>query len=150
MSTPQPIIRAPLDLGPRVWGTETVVALGPGYLGKVLRQRAGAAGGLQYHQQKHETHHLVSGEAKVEYDDGTGALVSAILTAGQSVMIPPGTVHRVTAITDCVFFETSSPHFNDRVRVESDYDQPDTGGLRTTSVPLMIQDWDFLVGNQKG
>ena len=150
MGKPQPIIRIPLDLGPRVWGTETVVALGPGYLGKVLRQRAGTAGGLQYHREKHETHHLMAGQAKVEYDDGTGALVSAILTAGQSVMIPPGTVHRVTAITDCVFFETSSPHFNDRVRVEADYGQPDTGGLRTTSVPLMIQEWDFLVANQKG
>jgi len=35
-------------------------------------------------------------------------------------------------VTDCVFFEASTPHFNDRERMEAQYGLPDTGGLPST------------------
>lgn len=125
-------IFAPKDVGERTWGREILVADTPNYIGKLLLMRAGAAGGLQYHEQKVETSYLHSGEAWIDTDDGDGKLTRYKLDAGMSVHIPAGVVHRVTAITDCVFFEASTPHFDDRVRVEARYGEPETGGLPTT------------------
>ena len=138
LSTPQGItVMVPQSVGARSWGEELVVALGPGYLGKLLRRMAGTAGDLQFHRQKHETHYLFSGEAELHCDNGAGVLVRHRMTAGHSVSIPPGAVHRVIAITDCIFFESSTPHFEDRVNVSAQYGEADDpNGLPTTVAPL--------------
>jgi len=39
----------------------------------------------------------------------------------QPVEIPPGTVHRVTALEDCEILELSSTELDDVVRLEDDY-----------------------------
>lgn len=116
----------------RDWGEEIIVAATDRYLGKVLKMRAGTRGGLQYHREKDETFHLWSGEALVRSDDGGGALVETLMEAGESYHIPPGAVHQVEALEDCIFFEASTPHYDDRVRVESDYAVPNGSGLPTT------------------
>lgn|SRR3990167_3592062 len=115
----------------RDWGEEIIVAETPQYLGKVLRMRAGTKGGLQYHTEKDETFHLFSGRALVRYDSAS-ALITTEMRPGQSFHIPPGAVHQVEAMTDCVFFETSTPHYDDRVRCEAHYGLPEGGGLPTT------------------
>lgn len=102
----------PVALGPKDWGTELLVAHTPFYTGKVLSMRAGATGPLQYHERKDETFFLFSGQAIVH--DGNQSLP---MEAGESWHVPPGAVHRVEAVTDCVFFEASNPVFNDRVAV---------------------------------
>ena len=137
MTRPPIQIVPPRDLGPREWGTETLLVETPHYIGKRLEMRAGTAGGLQYHRQKDEAFLLVSGQAWVQWDDpeDQGFLLSHLLEAGEMVHVPPGAVHRVTAVTDCVFYEWSTPHFNDRVRCEADYGEPEIGGLPTTHDP---------------
>jgi mannose-6-phosphate isomerase len=120
----------------RVWGEEILVAYAHGlYTGKVLRMNKGMAGGLQYHKEKDETSYLLSGEAFVDTDKGDGKLTRFKIIAGESIHIPPGSVHRVTAITDCVFFEASTAVFDDRVRVEEVYEEKVEGdfGLPTSS-----------------
>lgn len=121
------------DLGPRDWGTETLIVETPQYIGKRLDMKAGSAGGLQYHVNKDEAFLLVDGFALVDYDDGSGTLVTKHITNGDMVHVPPGAPHRVHAVTDCLFYEWSTPHFNDRVRVEAEYGEPEVGGLPTTS-----------------
>lgn len=116
----------------RDWGTETFVAETDQYLGKVLRMKAGTKGGLQFHAEKDETFHLLSGQAVVRFDDGDGELVAVRMWPGESYHIPPGAPHQVEAITDCVFVEASTPHYDDRVRVEGRYGLPEDGGLPTT------------------
>ena len=123
---------APHSVGPREWGEEIVIAKTDQYLGKILNMRAGTAGGLQLHRRKEETFFLYSGSAYVDYDTGDGKLTRMVMSAGMSVHVPPGSVHRVTAITDSTFFEVSTPVFEDRVRVEAEYNEPETGGLPTT------------------
>lgn len=122
----------PRDLGPRDWGTETLIVETPHYIGKRLNMRAGSAGGLQYHAHKDEAFLLVDGVAIVDYDTD-GHLTSLEMRPGVMVHVPPGAPHRVRAITDCLFYEWSTPHFNDRVRCEAEYGEPATGGLPTTS-----------------
>lgn len=116
----------------RDWGEEWIVAATDHYLGKVLRMDAGTKGGLQYHAEKDETFHLFSGEAIVRSDDGGGMLIETLMKVGESYHIPPGAVHQVEAITDCVFFEASTPHYHDRVRCEDVYGLPADGGLPST------------------
>lgn len=132
MSRPSIELRAPLSVGPRDWGQELLIAHTPTYIGKVLRMRAGTAGGLQLHVEKVETFHLAEGLAWVDYDDGDGKLTRMLMMEGMSVHVPAGAPHRVTAIEECLFFEVSTPHFDDRVRVEAEYGEPETGGLPTT------------------
>ena len=115
----------------RAWGWEIFVAETPHYIGKVLRMHQGAKGGLQKHVEKDETFHLWSGSAIVRTDDGDG-LKEIRMWPGESFHIPAGSVHQVHAVTDCVFFEASTPHYDDRVRMEAHYGLPEEGGLPTT------------------
>ena len=132
-SRPQIELVAPRDLGPREWGVETLIAQGDGYIGKRLDMRAGTAGGLQYHVEKDETFMLIEGHALVESDDGTGHLKILEMQPGMVVHVPKGAPHRVTAVTDCTFYEWSNDVFNDRVRVETEYGETIDGGLPTTA-----------------
>ena len=116
----------------RDWGEEVFIAETPSYLGKLLKMKAGTKGGLQFHTEKDETFYLLSGQAVVRSDDGTGELIVARMWPGESYHIPPGAPHQVEAVTDCLFFEASTPHYDDRVRVEQDYGLPADGGLPTT------------------
>lgn len=122
----------PLVVGPKPWGTELLVAHSPDYIGKCLYMKAGHQGGLQFHRTKDEAFFLFSGEAYVRFDPGgdTGKLQTALMKPGMAFRIPPGAVHQVEAITDCVFFETSTPVFDDRVNVGSEYGCPDSGESR--------------------
>lgn len=116
----------------REWGHEVFVAETSQYLGKVLRMKAGTKGGLQYHMEKDETFCLLEGKAWVRSDDGLGNLIQVVMLPGESYHIPPGAPHQVEAIEDCIFFEASTPHYDDRVRCEKDYGLPEGGGLPTT------------------
>ena len=133
MPRPSIELRAPIQVGKREWGHELLIAQTERYIGKVLVMREGSAGGLQFHREKVETFYLAGGRAFVDYDAGDGKLTRILMYPGMSVHVPAGAPHRVTAITECTFFEVSTPHFNDRVRVEAEYGEPETGGLPTTS-----------------
>ena len=120
------------EVGPREWGREVLIAQTDQYIGKVLYMRAGTAGGLQFHREKIETFYLHSGRAVVTTDFGGGVLTECVMEPGESYHIPSGAVHKVEALHDCVFFECSTPVFDDRVRVEHLYGLPTDGGLPTT------------------
>jgi len=133
--SPRPSIQLfpPRELHPRTWGREIVIAQTEHYLVKLLLMKAGQAGGLQYHTRKIESFFLQEGQAFVDYDAGDGKLSRLPMSPGMTVHVPAGAPHRVTAITDCTFIEGSTPVFDDRVRVEAEYGEPETGGLPTTA-----------------
>jgi mannose-6-phosphate isomerase-like protein (cupin superfamily) len=108
----------PRELGPKDWGVELLVAETTHYIGKVMWMKAGHSGPLQFHRKKDEAFYLFSGKALLTYHDEFGVERKAELTTGAAVHIPPGAVHRVEAIEDCVMFEASTPVFEDRVPVE--------------------------------
>jgi mannose-6-phosphate isomerase-like protein (cupin superfamily) len=108
---------SPRELGPKSWGTELLVAHTEHYTGKVMWMKAGAGGPLQYHERKDEAFYLFSGRALLRFTDARGNVQVKELRAGMAVHIPPGAVHQVEALEDCVMFETSTPVFDDRVAV---------------------------------
>jgi len=125
----------PKEVGPRDWGKEILIAHIPSIgTGKMLFMKAGTRGGLQYHRIKNESQYLHYGKMLIEYDPGDGKLTKMEVVAGEGWHIPPGAVHRETAITDCVIFEVSNPVFNDRVRVENKYGEKIEGGLPSTTI----------------
>jgi mannose-6-phosphate isomerase-like protein (cupin superfamily) len=121
--------RATID---QTWGAEMLLAETPEYTLKLLRYRAGKAGGLQFHTRKDEAFHLYMGTALVDCDMGAG-LWRTEMKPGQTFHVPAGAVHRFTAITDCVVFEASTNVKNDRVRMEAYYGEPPVEGLPSTA-----------------
>jgi len=94
---------------------------------------------LQYHHKKNECGYIIKGRLKIIYDNGNGKLQSRIIGPGKSFHFPPGIVHQEYAITDVQIIEASTPHFNDRVRVEKKYGLNMNGGLPTTKKKSVIQ-----------
>ncbi len=131
----------PRDLGKRNWGKEILLALVEGkYTFKKLEMNAGSKGNLQYHHKKDECGYLLSGKLLLRYDDcKSGKLKEKILEQGDCFHFPPGFVHQEEAITDCIILEVSTPHFNDRVRVEKDYGLAEEDGLPSTSIRDVIE-----------
>jgi len=102
------------------WGHELIWARTERYVGKVLHVRAGHALSLQYHNQKDETLHVLSGELLLRI--GTlEKMEERTFRAGESVRIRAGTVHQIEAITDTDVLEASTPELDDLVRLSDRY-----------------------------
>ena len=123
----------PKKIGKRDWGEEILAALIPKKISlKILKIKKGKKGGLQYHRKKNECGIVISGKLMVTFDNGNGKLAKKILKEGDSFHFPPGAVHQEYAISDCKIIEASTPHFNDRVRVEKKYGMKVEKGLPST------------------
>lgn len=125
--------------GKRPWGKEEILAIIPKKISlKLLKIKKGSKGGLQYHRKKNECGYILKGKLIIRYDNGNGKLIEKIIGPGTSFHFPPGAVHQEEAITNCEIIEASTPHFNDRVRVEKKYGIDDISGLRTTNYKEII------------
>jgi mannose-6-phosphate isomerase len=103
------------------WGYELLWAKTEKYVAKILVVRAGESLSLQYHRVKEETLFLETGECRLEIGDSEETLTSLALTPGSHIHLPPGRLHRMTALTDCRFFEVSTPELEDVVRLKDKY-----------------------------
>lgn len=111
------------------WGHEEIFAETDHYVGKILFIRAGEALSLQYHTIKEETLRVLEGELELVAGDDVDHLESYRLDSGTVFHIPPGTLHRMVATTDCRLLEVSTHHLDDVVRLEDRY------GREGTSAP---------------
>lgn len=103
------------------WGHELIWAETDAYVGKILHIEEGEQLSLQYHEVKEETLFCQSGRLELQIKEGDGPLQTTTLEQGQARHIPPGTVHRMRALTTCDIFEVSTPHLQDVVRLEDRY-----------------------------
>ncbi len=106
------------------WGYELWWAVTDKYVGKLIHVNRGQALSLQYHNVKHESMYVVSGEAIIMVDGSPQTM-----GPGDAVEIPPLTQHRLTAVTDVDVMEVSTPELDDVVRLEDHY------GREGTSTP---------------
>lgn len=100
---------------PKPWGREVWLELNDKYCYKRLYVNAGHRTSLQYHHKKKETNYIISGEAIVQLGDEVRTM-----KADDFFTVEPGVLHRITAVTDIVLQETSTPEVDDVVRVEDD------------------------------
>lgn len=140
MQTARSTVRFPLsrDVGPREWGREILLVHAPGkYTMKRIEMKKDARGGLQFHRLKDEAGVMLEGEMEVTYD--SDGLCSRVVRPGDTFHFPAGSVHQALALTDCAYIEVSTPHFNDRVHVESEYGiKEEAGGLPTTKLEDVV------------
>lgn len=121
------------EIGKRKWGKEILLSLIPKVLSlKLLEMKKGHKGGIQYHHKKNECGYLLKGKLLIRYDNGKGKLTKRILKQGECFHFPPSLVHQEEALSDCKIIEASTPHFNDRVRVEKKYGFDIIKGLKST------------------
>jgi mannose-6-phosphate isomerase-like protein (cupin superfamily) len=103
------------------WGYEVLWAKTADYVGKILFVKAGEALSLQFHRKKEETIILESGECVLEAGESESQLKKFSMKPGSVFHVPPGRIHRLQAVTDCRFYEVSTPHLDDVVRLEDRY-----------------------------
>jgi len=112
------------------WGHEIIFAAVEGkYAGKIIHVTAGHSLSLQYHLQKDETISVLTGAAVIEFGPAADEMSSQHFGPGDTVHLPPGSVHRITAITDLTFAESSTadPGWReDVVRLEDKYGRTGT------------------------
>jgi mannose-6-phosphate isomerase len=108
------------------WGWELIWTL-PNlpYVGKVLHVNAGHRMSMQIHEDKHESWLLVSGRAKVEWNNAAGEMEECELQPGQGYTCETGRKHRLAGITDCEIVEVSTPEVGVTWRLEDDYGRED-------------------------
>jgi len=107
------------------WGYELRFIRTERYAGKLLFITAGSQLSLQYHEAKDEAFLVHAGTLELVLGRGAGQTVET-LRAGEAWHVPPGTVHRFRAVTDCTLFEVSTPELEDVVRLEDDYGREGT------------------------
>ena len=105
----------------KTWGYEELVHNGD-YCMKLLVYTRTIASSLHYHERKHETFYVASGQFQLEINElpyGRVDRFHAVLMPGKTVVLPPNTVHRVRCIVPGVIVEASSHDDpNDCVRLE--------------------------------
>jgi mannose-6-phosphate isomerase-like protein (cupin superfamily) len=111
------------------WGHEEIFAETPDYVGKLLFVRQGEALSLQYHEVKEETLRVLEGELELVTGTDVEHLESNLIGPEIVFHLPPGTLHRMIAVTDCLLLEVSTNHLDDVVRLEDRY------GREGTSAP---------------
>jgi mannose-6-phosphate isomerase len=108
------------------WGHEEVFAETPDYVGKILFIRKGEALSLQYHEVKDETLRVLDGELELIAGPDMERLESHRLGPEVAFHVPPGTLHRMVALTDCRLLEVSTNHLDDVVRLDDRYGRQGT------------------------
>lgn len=108
------------------WGYELHwVPEGLPYMGKIEHINAGARLSLQIHDAKQESWFLMSGRAKIVWENAQGELMETELERGQGYTCALGQKHRLVGITDCDIIEVSTPEVGTTLRLEDDYKRPD-------------------------
>ena len=103
------------------WGRETLIEVNDKYVVKTLEMWAGHRCSLQYHEMKHETVYVLQGVLKVTIGDSPDSLTERILRKGDTIVILPGQIHRMTGIEDAMYLEASTTELEDVVRLSDDY-----------------------------
>ena len=110
------------------WGHEIWWARTERYVGKILHVKKGECLSLQYHNVKDETIMVQSGRLLFETRPAgqEGDLRPLEMNPGDVFHITPGTLHRMTGLTDCDILEVSTPELDDVVRLEDRYGRAGT------------------------
>ena len=111
------------------WGYEEIFAETNDYVGKILFVRQGEALSLQYHEVKEETLRVLEGTLDLVTGPDIERLKNHQIGPETVFHIPPRTLHRMVAVTDCLLLEVSTTQLDDVVRIEDRY------GREGTSAP---------------
>lgn len=107
------------------WGKEVWLEINDKYCYKRIYINAGHKTSLQYHKLKLETNYIIDGTAEITLEDENGVINTTIMEKDSYFTVTPPRKHRVTAITDVILQEVSTPEVDDVIRVQDDFGRPD-------------------------
>ena len=105
------------------WGYELLIEKNKKYVFKKLFMKKNHRCSLQFHKKKIETIFVVDGRLKIYYGKNINKLSEKIFKSQNTITINPKTIHRMQAITDCIYLEASTPEIEDVVRLSDDYNR---------------------------
>lgn len=105
------------------WGYEELVECNDKYVVKKLFMKTGHSCSIQYHELKTETILVFSGKLNIYIGDSVENLVKKEYLPGETVTIKPYTVHRMEAVEDSIYYETSTNELWDVVRLQDNYNR---------------------------
>lgn len=103
------------------WGKEELIEINDRYMVKKLTMLKGHRCSLQFHKVKRETIYVIGGQLRICYGFSQEKLDSRIFVPGEMITLTPGIIHRMEAVEDSVYLETSTPEMDDVVRLADDY-----------------------------
>ena len=103
------------------WGYEELVECNDKYVVKKLFMKKGHSCSLQLHELKRETIMILSGKLKIYIGKTLEDITSRVYEFGETITIEPYTIHRMEAIEDCLYTETSTNELWDVVRLQDNY-----------------------------
>ena len=103
------------------WGKEVFLEFNKKYMFKKLYMKKGHRCSLQFHKKKKETIYVLKGVLQITSGKKVNNLKSKNYKINQKITINPFVIHRMKAITNCIYLEASTPESNDIVRLRDDY-----------------------------
>lgn len=103
------------------WGYELLIEKNKKYMFKKLFMKKGHRCSLQFHKKKIETIFVVSGNLRIFYGKNKNNLKYKTYKPQSTITIKPKTIHRMQAISNCIYLEASTPEIFDVVRLGDDY-----------------------------
>jgi len=103
------------------WGYERHLEINDDYVVKELFMKEGNSCSLQYHEKKHETFYVLKGKLKFYVGVDKDSLGEMELNVGEHYTIEPLVVHRMEAIVDSLYLESSTNFLDDVIRLEDKY-----------------------------
>jgi quercetin dioxygenase-like cupin family protein len=76
---------------------------------------------LQFHKKKHETIYVLRGSLKIYFGKNKKRLKKKVLKKDGTIIIEPGTIHRMEAVNNAIYLEASTPQLKDVIRLSDDY-----------------------------
>ncbi|MCL5410580.1 MAG: cupin [Patescibacteria group bacterium] len=103
------------------WGSEIIYTPeNAPAVGKIIKVSAGKRLSLQYHDEKIETLCLIEGEALITLSDKEEKTVEIPMEKNKGYFMQPGQIHRVSAVTNITFIESSTPEIGNTFRLQDD------------------------------
>lgn len=103
------------------WGYEKIIEQNENYVVKELFMKSGNCCSLQYHEKKHETFYIIEGKMRFYIGESIDNLKILELMPKQHHTIEPLVIHRMEAIEDCLYLESSTNYLDDVIRLEDKY-----------------------------
>jgi|UniRef100_A0A6C0CW42 quercetin dioxygenase-like cupin family protein len=105
------------------WGYEELIECNDKYVVKKLFMKKGHSCSIQYHELKTETIIVLNGLLNIYIGSTVDTLNEKIYSHGETVTIKPYTVHRMEAVEDCTYIETSTNELWDVIRLQDNYNR---------------------------
>jgi mannose-6-phosphate isomerase-like protein (cupin superfamily) len=103
------------------WGFEVLLEKNNIYVLKKLFMKKDHRCSLQYHKKKLETIYVLSGILEISFGKSKNNLSKKKFFKNDTITLKPKVIHRMKALKDCFYLESSSPQLKDVVRLEDDY-----------------------------